>query len=367
VGSAAWAPGRVNLIGEHTDYNAGFVLPFAIERGCTARVERRTDGLVAVSSAQRAEPVRVALADLRPGTTGWAGYLLGVVWALLGRGVDVPGLAITVDSDVPVGAGLSSSAALACSVALAVDGLLALELSSDDLLAVTRSAENDFVGAPTGGMDQLAALRCTAGYALFCDMRTLATEQVPLELAGHTLLVVDTRAEHRHADGKYRRRRAGCERAARELGVAALRDVEPTQLPDALARLDDGELRRYTRHVVTENARVLAAVAALRAGDVGALGPLLTASHVSMRDDFRITGPELDLAADTLLAAGALGARLTGGGFGGCVIALLPTSDVDAVTGAAESVRRAFCERGFAEPAAFAARPSPGAHRLASS
>jgi galactokinase len=355
------APGRVNLIGEHTDYNDGFVLPFALEMGATATVDTRTDGLVEVFSAQLGETVRAEVATVEPGTAGWAGYVLGVVWALRERGHDVPGLTIAIDSDVPVGAGLSSSAALVCSVATAVDDLLGVGLPAADLLAVTRSAENDFVGAPTGGMDQLAVLRCAEGHALFCDMRTLSTEQVPLALGELTLVVVDTRAEHRHADGEYRRRREGCERAARQLGVAALRDVDAAELGAALARLDDEELRRYTRHVVTENDRVLRTVGALRRGDLTALGPLLNASHASMRDDFRITGPELDLAADTLLAAGAQGARMTGGGFGGCVIGLVATEGVDS---AVDEVRAAFAGRGFLEPAAFPAVPSRGASKL---
>jgi galactokinase len=210
-------------------------------------------------------------------------------------------------------------------------------------------------------MDQLAALRATSGHALFCDMRTLATEQVPLPLGEFALLVVDTRAEHRHADGEYRKRREGCERAARLLGLSALRDVSVDGLDAALSRLDDEELRRYTRHIVTENERVLQTVAALRAGDLAAVGPLLTASHASMRDDFRITGPELDTAADTLLEAGAVGARMTGGGFGGCVIALLAP---DLVERAAAAVRSAFADRGFGEPASFLASPSAGAHRV---
>jgi galactokinase len=357
------APGRVNLIGEHTDYNDGFVLPFAIEQGTTATVDTRTDGRVAVSSTQRPEPVEVAVDTLRPRTGNWADYALGVLWALRRRGVDLPGFTISIDSDVPVGSGLSSSAALVCSVATAVDALLGLELSADDLLAVTRSAENDFVGAPTGGMDQLASLRSEAGHALFCDMRTLATEQVPFDLGDLTLLVIDTRAEHRHADGEYRRRREGCERAARRLGVPALRDIDAAGLESALARLDDDELRRFTRHIVTENERVLQTVAALRAGELAELGPLLTASHVSMRDDFRITGPELDCAVDALLGVGALGARMTGGGFGGCVIGLVETRTADTALAA---VQTAFADRAFGSPQAFAAVPSGGAHRLAS-
>jgi galactokinase len=349
----------VNLIGEHTDYNEGFVLPFAIRAGCTAFVEGRSDQMVSVRSAQRSVPVQVGLDDLQPGLGGWAGYPLGVVWTLRARGHDLPGLTIEMDSDVPIGAGLSSSAALVCAVATAVDDLLQLNLSSAELLAVTRSAENDFVGAPTGGMDQLAALNCTAGAALFCDMRSLETEQVPLALDPLALLVVDTKAEHRHADGEYRRRRAGCEEAARQLGVPALRDVD--DLDAALRRLEDDELRRYTRHVVTEDTRVLDTVAALRAGDFAAVGPLLTASHASMRDDFRITGPELDQAVESLLAAGAQGARLTGGGFGGCVVALIDAALVDA---AGDTVHAAFAERGFAAPRPFVVQPSDGARSV---
>ncbi len=353
------APGRVNLIGEHTDYNAGYCLPFAIEAGCTATVVPRTDQIVALRSAQQPEPVRESLTELQPGRDGWAGYPLGVVWTLRARGFDVPGLTIELDSDVPVGAGLSSSAALVCSVATAVNDLLQLELAADELLAVTRAAENEFVGAPTGGMDQLAALRCTAGHALFCDMRSLDTQQVPFVLDRLALLVVDTKAEHRHADGEYRRRRAGCEEAARQLGVPALRDVD--DLDAALRLLTDDELRRYTRHVVTENARVLETVAALRTGELDAVGPLLTASHDSMRDDFRITGPELDLAQQTLLSAGASGSRLTGGGFGGCVIALIAA---ELVTAADAAVRAAFAARGFTEPHPFTVQPVAGAHRV---
>jgi galactokinase len=353
----------VNLIGEHTDYNDGFALPFAIEQGCTATVERRADRRIVVRSRQQDDVVDVPADELRPGVAGWAGYALGVAWALRDEGVDVPGLTIELDSDVPIGSGLSSSAALVCSVATAVDDLLGLELGPDRLLALTRRTENDFVGAPTGGMDQLAALRCTAGSALFCDMRTLETDAVPFPLPELTMLVVDTRAEHQHASGEYRRRRAGCEEAARRLGVPALRDVTAEQLPDALARLDDDELRRFVRHIVTEDDRVLQTVAHLRAGDTAAIGPLLTASQASMRDDFRITIAELDVAADTLVEAGALGARMTGGGFGGCVIGLVPDALVD---DAVAQVSAAYERHGFRAPAAFRATPAAGAHRVAS-
>jgi galactokinase len=364
AGPARWrAPGRVNLIGEHTDYNEGFVLPFAIDAACTATVRGLDEPVLRIASAQQPERAELALAELAPGPAGWAGYVAGVVWALRERGAPVGGSAIEVDSTVPVGSGLSSSAALVCSVATAVDEAFRLGLSADELLAVTRSAENDYVGAPTGGMDQLAALRCVPDHALVCDMRTLHTEQIPFDLAaaGLTVLVIDSRAEHRHADGEYRARRAGCERAAELLGVRALRDVAVDELDAALHRLPDDELRRYTRHIVTEDDRVLRTVELLRGGRVREIGELLTRSHVSMRDDYRITIPELDVAVDTLLESGALGARMTGGGFGGCVIALLEPNRVDAAAGAAA---RAYASRGYRAPTHFTVRPAAGAHRV---
>lgn len=357
------APGRVNLIGEHTDYNQGFALPFAIDAACTATLARVDEAVVTVRSTKRADAVVIPLRDLRPGVGEWAGYAAGAVWVLRERGYDVPGLSIDVDSDVPTGSGLSSSAALVCSVTTALVDLLGLELSAAELLAITRAVENDYVGAPTGGMDQLAALRCTVDHALFCDMRSLAVEQVPVELdsAGLTVVVLDTRAAHRHADGEYRQRREGCERAARLLGVAALRDISIEDLDATLQRLPEDELRRYTRHIVTEDERVLRCVELLRAGDTAAIGPLLSASHASMRDDYRITIQELDVAADTFVRAGAEGARMTGGGFGGCVIALIAS---ELVTDAVAAVEREYAARGFREPAHFTVRPAAGAHRV---
>ena len=358
----AWrAPGRVNLIGEHTDYNDGFVLPFALDLGCTATVSRLADDELRIASAQQDDPVVYPDLDesLTPGSGDWAGYAAGVVWTLREEGHEVRGLEIALDSNVPLGSGLSSSAAIVCSVATAVDDELGLDLSPDDLLRVTRRAENDFVGAPTGGMDQLASLRAVEGHVLFCDMRTLEAEPLPLPLGDLTVVVLDTKAPHRHADGEYRRRREGCEAAARELGVRALRDVTAGELDDVLGRLSSDELRRYTRHVVTEDARVLEVVELLRRGDVRAIAPLLTASHASMRDDFAITVPEVDVAVESLLGAGAIGARMTGGGFGGCVIGLVPASGADE---AAQSVERAYRERRWTAPTWFEARLAAGAH-----
>jgi galactokinase len=355
----------VNFIGEHTDYTGGFALPFAITAACTATVTTAAGdaGSLHISSAQRSEPVRLELAGLAPGSGEWAGYAAGVIWALRQRRVTIPALDIAVDSTVPAGAGLSSSAALTCAVATAVNDLLDLDLPMGDLLEITRSAENDFVGAPTGGLDQLAALYATADHALFCDMRSLHTDQVPFELADHglTVLVVDTRATHAHAGGEYGDRRAGCERAADTLGVGSLRDITPEGLDATLARLPDDELRRYTRHVVTENARVLATVERLRAHDYEAVGRLLVASHASLRDDYRVTIPELDVAVEVLLGAGALGARMTGGGFGGSVIALLPETRV---AGATRAVQTRFAGEGFHPPNATTVHAAAGAHRV---
>ncbi|WP_435770848.1 galactokinase [Nocardioides sp. SYSU DS0651] len=351
------APGRVNLVGEHTDYNAGLALPFALERGCVATVSLADE--LCASSAQTGE--RVVVDDLRALPGGWVRYVLGPARVLRDRGHDVPPVAVTVDSDVPVGAGLSSSAALVCSVTAALDDLLGLELGADELLAVSRAAENDVVGAPTGGLDQLAALRCRAGHVLLCDFADHSTQQVPFDPEAHGLrvLVVDTRVEHAHAGGEYAARRRSCEEAARRLGVAGLREV--TDLAAALRALDDETLRRRTRHVVTENDRVRRVVEALRGGDVAGIGPLLSASHASLRDDFQVTVPATDLAVATLEQAGALGARMTGGGFGGSVIALVPVERASAATAAVE---RALASAGHRAPYAFTARPSAGARRV---
>ncbi|WP_420119193.1 galactokinase [Micromonospora sp.] len=359
------APGRVNLIGEHTDYNDGFVLPFALPLRTVVAADPQPGERWTARSEIADRPVDFGAAEAdSPGrVTGWGGYVAGVVWALREAGYAVPGARLAIASDVPLGSGLSSSAALEAAVLAALADLGGLDLPAERRPRLAQRAENGYVGAPTGIMDQSAVIRCRAGHALFLDCRDESVDHVPFDLdaAGLAILVIDSRAPHRHADGEYASRRAACERAADLLGVPALRDVPVADLDAALARLPDDETRRRVRHVVTENQRVLDTVALLRAGRVAEIGPLLTASHASMRDDFAITVPEVDTAVEAALAAGALGARMTGGGFGGCVLALVEAAAAEPV---AAAVRTAYAERGCAAPAPLSARPAPGAPRL---
>ncbi|TFV69560.1 galactokinase [Blastococcus sp. CT_GayMR19] len=355
------APGRVNVIGEHTDYNDGYVLPVALPHTTRAAVARRTDGRIALASLQGdGDVVELGLDELAPGRPdGWAGYPAGVVEGL--REHLAGGLSLLVDTDVPVGAGLSSSAALTCSVALALRDLVAPDLTLEDLVELARRSENDFVGAPTGILDQSASLLCTAGHALFLDTRERRTEQVPLDLAavGLELLVVDTGTSHTHADGGYGDRRRECEQAAARLGVPALRDVADVA---GLAALDDDVLLRRARHIVTENARVLEVVRILRgSSDPREIGPILLEGHVSLRDDFQISTDELDACVDAAVRAGAHGARMVGGGFGGSAVVLV---DRERAATVAAAVRDEFDRRAFAPPRTFDVIPSAGARRL---
>ncbi|EGX58088.1 galactokinase [Streptomyces zinciresistens K42] len=360
------APGRVNLIGEHTDYNDGFVMPFALPHTAVAAVSRRTDGVLRLHSRD----VEGGVAELRvdalepESDRAWTAYPSGVVWALRAAGHAVTGADVHLASTVPAGAGLSSSAALEVVVALALNDLYELGLKGWQLARLCQRAENVYVGAPVGIMDQTASACCAAGHALFLDTRDLSQRQIPFDLAaeGMRLLVVDTRVKHSHSEGEYGKRRAGCEKGAALLGVDALRDVAYDDLDTALDRLgDEEEVRRLVRHVVTEDRRVERVVALLESGRTRAIGPLLTEGHASLRDDFRISCPELDLVVDTALAAGALGARMTGGGFGGSAIVLAEATDVEPVT---KAVVEAFAAAGLTAPRVFEAVPAAGARRL---
>ena len=370
------APGRVNLIGEHTDYNDGFVLPFALPFRIAVAARARADGMLTVITVgddgrpQRAEPV--AVEELEPGAvSGWAAYPSGVSWVLRHEGFP-SGADLLIAGDVPAGAGLSSSHALQCATALALLGLAGVEPdqpgapSRAEIAAWVQRSENDFVGVPTGLLDQTASLCCVESHVLHLDVRSGVMEQVPFDAAaaGFDVLVIDTRARHSHGESGYGERRAGCERAAGILGVPALRDITvdgtgATGLDAALARLPE-ELRPLVRHVVTENDRVRGTVDLLRAGQLAEIGPHLTASHVSLRDDYRVSCPELDVAVDAALTAGALGARMTGGGFGGSAIALVPHAERDTI---GDKVLAAFAERSLQAPGLFTAVPSAGAGR----
>jgi galactokinase len=359
------APGRVNLIGEHTDYSGGLVLPMALPQVCTVAAARRDDDQLTVCSRQRPEDRVSAGIDVVPGdVTGWAAYALGIAWALRANGHRIGGADLVIDSNVPIGAGLSSSAAIGCSVASALKDLFDLPLAGLDLAAIARKCENEFVGAPTGVMDQAVSMMAQQGHLFFLDTRSMAIEHVPfaLDQAGLTLLVIDTRTAHELNDGGYGSRRKAVEDGARLLGVRELRDVDLADLDAALALITDTTVAARVRHVVTENARVEEVVRLLGSGaDPRQVGPILSAGHRSLRDDFEISTPELDAAVEAAEGAGAYGARMTGGGFGGSAIALVETTAVDEIKAA---VDQTYTERAFQPAAFFAAVPAAGAHRL---
>jgi galactokinase len=355
------APGRANLIGEHTDYNDGFVFPFALRQGTLAAAAPAGAGVLELTSRQMGTgTVTIPLDGLAPGAVdGWAAYPAGVVWALGEAGYPLLGARVAIDSDLPQGAGLSSSAALECAVALALTELAGRSVPRPELAAIARRAENEFVGVPTGIMDQSAALLCQAGHALLLDCCSFESDNVPLSpaAAGLALLIIDTRAKHRLTESGYALRHIECEEAAQALGVRSLRDIQDTA---GLAGLTDPLLHRRARHVVTENQRVLAMAALLRRGEVAGGGRLLNESHASLRDDFEISWPEADVTVDAAVAAGALGARMMGGGFGGSVIALVPAD----YAGVRDAVSAAFRDRGWPAPGFLDAPPSASAQRV---
>jgi galactokinase len=315
------APGRVNLIGEHTDYAQGWVLPIAIDLGVTASGARRVDGRLRFAST-----LEVSDDD------EWLRYPDGVAAVLREHGVELPGADVLIESTLPSGAGLSSSAALEVAVALLLVDLAGADIPPLRLALLCRDAEERVAGVPCGPMDQIASVAGRCGHALLVDTRSLSVEPLPLglEAAGLQLVVVDTGHSHRLADTEYALRRREAEEAARRLGVPSLRDATPAAVEEAATVLGP-VLHRRARHVTTENTRVLQAADALRRGAPAEVGPLLDASHASLRDDYEVSSPALDAAAEACRRAGARGARLTGAGFGGSVLTLVPHERVAAV------------------------------------
>jgi galactokinase len=357
----AAAPGRVNLIGEHIDYSEGFVLPFAIKDRTLVAVRKRDDSTVRIASVQRRNKIAVVdIKDVKPGLKGeWERYALGVLWSM---GV-TSGLDLIIDGNVPLGAGLSSSAALECSVATAINHLFDLGFSLEELARLTQKAENQYVGVPCGIMDQSVSLMATQGFALLLDCRDLSTRNIPFDVASHNLelLIIDTQAHHALTDGGYAERRASCESVAVKLGVKSMRELTLNQLDSEREQLSDTEYLR-ARHAVSEMTRVLDCVEALALGDFVRVGQLLNQSHASLRDDYTVSCPELNTAVDASIAAGALGSRMVGGGFGGSAIALI---EVSKTAQTIHAIEKAFAEQDFKAPRFFTSLPSQGAEILA--
>ncbi|MBK0331254.1 galactokinase [Brachybacterium halotolerans subsp. kimchii] len=361
------APGRVNIIGEHVDYQDGLCLPMAISHRCFVAAARTPTDLVRVRSAQSDVVFEGQAGDLAPGAVeGWPAYVTGVLWALRPfiSGAVQQGVDIYLDGHVPFGSGLSSSASVECATAEALESLLSLGTTPLERVRACIAAENDFVGASTGGLDQSASVLAREGRALLLDCRDFSTTPVAWDLAGQglALLITDTRAEHSHAGGEYVDRRRDSERAAEILGVGTLREIDPDGLDEALGRIDDEVVRRRARHVITEIQRVRDFHALLESGSVregvAQLGALLNASHDSLRDDYEVTVPALDVSVDAARAAGAHGSRMTGGGFGGSTIALVEAGSAQDV---AQAIADAFAREDLGSPAFFLALPEDGA------
>ena len=353
----AAAPGRVNLIGEHIDYSDGYVLPFAIADRTYAALRKRPDRLVRIASAQRRKTiVTLNLDEINPTLKGqWERYVLGVIWAMgINQGVDV-----MIDGHVPLGAGLSSSAALECSVATALNDLFSLGFDLESLARLTQKAENQYVGVPCGIMDQSVSLMAKTGSALLLDCRDLTSRDVVFDVAssGLELLIIDTQAHHSLTDGGYAERRASCDSVVSKLGIRSMRELTIELLENSKEAITATEFIR-ARHAVTEIARVTDAVAALEAKNFQELGILLNASHASLRDDYEVSCPELNAAVNASLSAGALGARMVGGGFGGSAIALIKASHTQEVI---KSIEIEFKRNLFKAPRFFTSLPSQGA------
>jgi galactokinase len=325
------APGRVNLIGEHTDYNEGFVLPVAIDRTVAVAAAARDDRTVAVRSLDHTECDEFDSDPERIPDGGWRNYVRGVNWALEDEGHSLSGADLVISGDVPQGAGLSSSAAIEVAVAGAAAAVSRLNLPPPEIARLARRAENEFVRVPCGIMDQSASALCRADHALLLDCRTQVYDHIPLPFgeADVMIVVVDSKVPRRLADTAYAQRQQECRTAAELLGVESLRDADEGMLEGRRTALPDSVYRR-ARHVISEDARVLAAAEALRGADVSRFGALMRQSHESLRDDFEVSCRELDLLVDLASGTdGVLGARLTGAGFGGCTVNLVRADAID--------------------------------------
>ena len=351
------APGRVNLIGEHVDFLDGFVLPFAISNATTVAIARNTENKIRCASIQKKGAVStIDCTNIAPKSgEAWTRYPIGVLWSLE---ID-SGLDILVDGQVPLGAGLSSSAALECAVATAMNELFHLGLTLPELARAAQRAENIYVGMPCGIMDQSVSLMATQGNALLLDTRDLSIEQIPFDIAplGLELLVIDTQVHHALVDGGYAERRASCEKAIADLGVTSLRDISVADFVARKSELDENAFLRAF-HGITEMKRVLDAVSLLKAGDFVGFGEIVTAAHISLRDNYTVSCPELNLAVDTAIKFGALGSRMIGGGFGGSAIALIKAKDSELIK---DEIKSAFMAARFKSPRYFSALPSNGA------
>jgi galactokinase len=356
------APGRINLIGEHTDYNLGFALPIALPERTVATYLPDDGTEIAVRSDREDGTVSIPLDTVPGDVQGWAGYVAGVMWALREAGHRIRGGTMSIESDVEMGSGVSSSAALECAVVGALTTASGPHTDRIELARIAQRAENEYVGAPTGMMDQLASLCGEPRKALMIDFRDLTVRPVAFdpESSDIALLLINSRAPHQHAGGEYAARRASCERAAADLGVPSLREVQDRGVA-VLAEVADPVDARRARHIMTDNQRVFDVVAALEESDFTAIGRVFNASHASMRDDFEITTDHIDLIADTAVRAGALGARMTGGGFGGCVIALAPVAKAGQI---ADAIRKAVGDAGYRAPTITRTRAGQGAALL---
>jgi galactokinase len=360
------APGRVNLIGEHIDYNDGFVLPMAIDRYCVIAAAEESSSAARIFSVAADEEATISLtAPHRRERSGhWSNYVAGVIAGCQQRNMRPAGFAAVIESSVPVGGGLSSSASLEVAAATLLESMTGVTLQPVEKALLCQQAEHEYAGVPCGIMDQFASVMCRADHLMLLDCRSQTLEHIPFRNPDITVLIVNTNVKHELSGGEYAERRGQCESAARKLGVASLRDATREQLEARQNQLQPTEFRR-ARHAIGEIERTSAAAAALEAGDWPEMGRLMYASHDSLRDDYQVSCPELDLLVDLARnigsKGGVIGSRMTGGGFGGCTVSLVETSKVRAV---AEQLASTYQAKTGIEPSVLTSRPARGAHAI---